>query len=325
MKVKIKGRNSRISFLLVLTLIVLAICSLFIGVQNLSVMDLFRLTDNQKIVLLTTRIPRTISLLLAGSTLAVSGLLMQHLTQNRFVSPTTAGTLASARLGIIISLLFFSQSHLLSKTVAAFIFSFIGTLFFTSFLKTIKLKNTVMVPLVGMMFGNVINSFSSYLAIQHELVQNTSSWLQGNFSLISSGNYQLLYLSVPLMLVISLFAHYFTIMGLGEDISTELGIPYFALELLGIVLVALATTSVLLTVGSIPFVGIVIPNLIAMKMRDHFGNILIPVALSGSVFLLVTDILSRIIIYPYEIPISVVIGVIGSITFILLLLRGEKA
>lgn len=325
MKVKIKGRNSRISFLLVLTLIVLAICSLFIGVQNLSVMDLFRLTDNQKIVLLTTRIPRTISLLLAGSTLAVSGLLMQHLTQNRFVSPTTAGTLASARLGIIISLLFFSQSHLLSKTVAAFIFSFIGTLFFTSFLKTIKLKNTVMVPLVGMMFGNVINSFSSYLAIQHELVQNTSSWLQGNFSLISSGNYQLLYLSVPLMLVISLFAHYFTIMGLGEDISTELGIPYFALELLGIVLVALATTSVLLTVGSIPFVGIVIPNLIAMKKGDHFGNILIPVALSGSVFLLVTDILSRIIIYPYEIPISVVIGVIGSITFILLLLRGEKA
>lgn len=288
-------------------------------------MDLFRLTDNQKIVLLTTRIPRTISLLLAGSTLAVSGLLMQHLTQNRFVSPTTAGTLASARLGIIISLLFFSQSHLLSKTVAAFIFSFIGTLFFTSFLKTIKLKNTVMVPLVGMMFGNVINSFSSYLAIQHELVQNTSSWLQGNFSLISSGNYQLLYLSVPLMLVISLFAHYFTIMGLGEDISTELGIPYFALELLGIVLVALATTSVLLTVGSIPFVGIVIPNLIAMKKGDHFGNILIPVALSGSVFLLVTDILSRIIIYPYEIPISVVIGVIGSITFILLLLRGEKA
>lgn len=325
MKVKIKGRNSRISFLLVLTLIVLAIGSLFIGVQNLSVMDLFRLTDNQKIVLLTTRIPRTISLLLAGSTLAVSGLLMQHLTQNRFVSPTTAGTLASARLGIIISLLFFSQSHLLSKTVAAFIFSFIGTLFFTSFLKTIKLKNTVMVPLVGMMFGNVINSFSSYLAIQHELVQNTSSWLQGNFSLISSGNYQLLYLSVPLMLVISLFAHYFTIMGLGEDISTELGIPYFALELLGIVLVALATTSVLLTVGSIPFVGIVIPNLIAMKKGDHFGNILIPVALSGSVFLLVTDILSRIIIYPYEIPISVVIGVIGSITFILLLLRGEKA
>ena len=325
MKVKIKGRNSRISFLLVLTLIVLAICSLFIGVQNLSVMDLFRLTDNQKIVLLTTRIPRTISLLLAGSTLAVSGLLMQHLTQNRFVSPTTAGTLASARLGIIISLLFFSQSHLLSKTVAAFIFSFIGTLFFTSFLKTIKLKNTVMVPLVGMMFGNVINSFSSYLAIQHELVQNTSSWLQGNFSLISSGNYQLLYLSVSLMLVISLFAHYFTIMGLGEDISTELGIPYFALELLGIVLVDLATTSVLLTVGSIPFVGIVIPNLIAMKKGDHFGNILIPVALSGSVFLLVTDILSRIIIYPYEIPISVVIGVIGSITFILLLLRGEKA
>lgn len=298
--------------------------SLFIGVQNVSPLDVLSMNEVQRTVFFTARIPRTLSLILAGSTLAVCGLLMQHLTQNKFVSPTTAGTLASARLGIILSMVLFSQTNLLSQTVIAFIFSVLGTLFFTTFLRTIKLKNTIMVPLVGMMFGNIIQSFGTFIAIQYEIVQNVSSWLQGNFSLVTSANVHLLFLTIPLLIIISCLAHYFTIMGLGKDVSLELGIPYLTLELIGIILVALATTTVILTTGSIPFVGIIIPNLVAIKRGDHFGKILFPVAFFGAVFLLITDIFSRIIIFPYEIPISVIIGVLGSLVFIFLLLRGEK-
>ena len=282
------------------------------------------MNDIQRTIFLTARIPRTLSLILAGSTLAVCGLLMQHLTQNKFVSPTTAGTLASARLGIILSMVLFSQANVFSQIVIAFFFSVLGTLFFTTFLRTIKLKNTIMVPLVGMMFGNIIQSFGTFIAIQYEMVQNVSSWLQGNFSLVTSSNVHLLFLTIPLLIIISCLAHYFTIMGLGKDVSLELGIPYLTLELIGIVLVALATTTVILTTGSIPFVGIIIPNLVAIKKGDHFGNILFPVAFFGAVFLLITDIFSRLIIFPYEIPISVIIGVLGSLAFIFLLLRGER-
>lgn len=306
-------------------LIILIVFSLLIGVQDVLPTDIFSLNDIQKTVLLTARIPRTLSLILAGSTLAVCGLLMQHLTQNKFVSPTTAGTLSSARFGIIITMIFFNQSNVFSQTLIAFIFSVLGTTFFTTFLRTVKLKNTIMVPLVGMMFGNIIHSFGNFLAVQYEIVQNVSSWLQGNFSLIISSNYRLLFLSVPLLIIISSLAHYFTIMGLGKDVSVELGIPYDRLELIGIVLVSLATTAVILTVGNIPFVGIIIPNLVAIKKGDHFGKIILPVAFSGALFLLVTDTLSRILIFPYEIPISVIIGALGSMVFIFLLLRGEKA
>lgn len=313
-----------VNSLMIFLLICISITSLFIGVQNLSIRDLFELTEVQRIVLMTTRIPRTISLILAGSTLAVSGLLMQQLTQNKFVSPTTAGTMASARLGIVVAMIFFSQSTLGQKTGLAFLFSLIGTFVFTLFIRTVKNKKAVMIPLVGLMYGNIVNSLSTYLAVQYEIVQNTSSWLQGNFALISSANYQLLFLSIPLFFIIYLLAHYFTIMGLGRDVSTELGIPYSVLELIGITVISLATSGIILTVGSIPFVGIVIPNLVSLKRGDHFGKILFPTAYFGALFLLFSDILSRTLIFPYEIPISVIIGVVGSVLFLYLLLRGES-
>jgi iron complex transport system permease protein len=308
-----------------LILLVVALISLLIGVQELTFFDLFQLSDIQRTILFSTRIPRTVSLILAGSTLSISGLLMQQLTQNKFVSPTTAGTMASARFGVIMAMIFFNHVTVLQQTIFAFICATVGTLFFTSFLRTIKLKDSVMVPLVGIMFGNIISSVGSYFAIQHEIVQNASSWLQGNFSLISSGNYQLIFLSIPMLVIIYLFAHYFTIMGLGKDVALELGVSYHTIELIGIVLVALATSAIILTVGQIAFVGIIIPNLISLKTGDNFRRILFPTAITGALFLLVMDIFARWIIFPYEVPVSVVVGVIGSALFLYLLLKGEKA
>lgn len=319
----IKIRANQYSLLMISILALLIILSIFTGVKEIGIIDLFHLTDSQKLILWTTRIPRTVSLVLAGSTLAVSGLLMQQMTQNKFVSPTTAGTLASTRLGIVVAIIFFSHSSTSLKTGLAFLFALVGTFLFILFVRTVKLKNAVMIPLVGLMFGNIVNSLSTYLAVQYEVVQNTSSWLMGNFALISSNNYQLLFLTIPLLFFILLLAHYFTIIGLGEDVAVELGVPYKLLEFLGVSIVSLATASVILTVGSIPFVGVVVPNLVSLRKGDHFKKILFPTALVGALFMLVTDILSRTVIYPYEIPISVVIGVVGSVLFLYLLLRGE--
>lgn len=319
----LKTATQKQSTLLLPLLAMLIVLSVFTGVNDIGVVDLFKLTDAQKLILWTTRIPRTVSLLLAGSTLSVSGLLMQQMTQNKFVSPTTAGTLASTRLGIVIAIIFFSHSSTGLKTGLAFLFALAGTFLFMLFVRTVKLKNAVMIPLVGLMFDNIVNSFSTYLAVQYEVVQNTSSWLMGNFSLISSRNYQLLFLTIPLLFFVLLLAHYFTVIGLGKDVAVELGVPYKLLEFLGVSIVSLATASVILTVGSIPFVGIVVPNLVSLRKGDHFKKILFPTALVGALFMLVTDILSRTVIYPYEIPISVVIGVVGSVLFLYLLLRGE--
>ena len=141
---------------------------------------------------------------------------MQQLSRNRFVSPTTAGTMDSARLGILMAILFFPTASMLLKTTIAVIVSFLGTLLFMTILSRLKFKDTIFVPLVGIMFGNIIGSITAFIAYKEDLLQNLSGWLQGDFSLVMSGRYELLYFSIPTLIVAYLFAHRFSIVGMGE-------------------------------------------------------------------------------------------------------------
>ena len=306
---------------LFLLLILLTIVSLFVGVKDLSFVDLFVENGEQQLVFFATRIPRTISLLLAGSTLSICGLIMQHLTQNKFVSPTTAGTMDSARLGILVVMLFLPNAPLSVRSLVAFIFAFLGTMVFLALTKLLPARNQLMLPLIGVMFGNIIGSIATFFAYQFQLVQNMSSWLQGNFSTVMKGSYELLYLTIPLFLVIYLFAYQFTIVGFGEDLATNLGVNYRWMQIFGVGLVALASAVVLIMVGSIPFLGVVIPNVVSLIYGDNIKNTLSITAISGSLFLIVCDIIARVVIAPYEVPVSVVVGVLGSILFVILLTR----
>lgn len=306
-------------------LLLLAGLSIFVGVKDISLTEVLRLDSQQQLVLFTTRVPRTISLVIAGSTISVSGLIMQHLTQNKFVSPSTAGTMDSARLGILVVMLFFPTAPLLLRSFVAFLFALGGTMIFIYITKFLPAKNQVMIPLVGVMFGNIVGSIATFFAYQFQLVQNMSSWLQGNFSTVMKGNYELLYLTVPLLVIIYFFAYQFTVAGMGEDMAVNLGMNYQQIQMLGLGIVALASAVVLIMVGSIPFLGVIVPNLVSMRYGDHMKNTLPITAMVGGIFLLICDILARILIAPYEIPVSVVVGVLGSLVFIALLMRRQPA
>lgn len=298
--------------------------SVLIGVKDLSFSQLLKGDGETLFLIFTTRLPRTISLVLAGAALSVCGLVMQQLTQNKFVSPTTAGTMDSARLGIVFVMLFLPQASPLQKTAVAFLFAFLGTGLFLMVARLLPGKNSLLLPLVGVMFGNIVGSMATFLAYEKDLVQNMASWLQGNFALVMKGNYELLYLLLPAGVLLYFFAYAFTIVGLGEDLARNVGINYQKMQLLGLLLVALSSALVLLLVGSIPFLGVVIPNLVAYFYGDHLQKNLGKTALYGSLFLLVCDILARLIIFPYELSVSVVVGVIGSGLFLGLLLKGTR-
>lgn len=296
--------------------------SLFIGVKDLDGQLFFK--GEQQLIFFATRLPRTISLLVAGSTLSVCGLVMQQLTQNKFVSPTTAGTMDSARLGILVVMLFLPDAPLLLRSGVAFLFAFLGTLLFLQLTRFLPGKNQMMVPLVGVMFGNIIGSMATFFAYQFELVQNMSSWLQGNFATVMRGSYELLYLAVPLLGVIYYFAYHFTVAGMGEDLAQNLGLNYRRVQYLGLGLVALASSLVLIMVGTVPFIGVIVPNLVSLRYGDQMKNTLGLTAWLGSVFLIACDILARVVIPPYEIPVSVIVGVLGSVLFIFLLVRRQQ-
>lgn len=309
---------------LVISLILFSIVSIFLGVSQVSISDIFSLTASQKQVLFTSRIPRLLSILIAGASMSVCGLIMQQLSRNKFVSPTTAGTLDSARLGILVAMMAFTGAGMLQKMIASFAFALIGTFVFMKILEKIKFKDAIFIPLVGLVFGNIINSISTFFAYKNDLIQNMTSWMQGDFSMIMSGNYELMYVSVPILVIAYIYANQFTIAGLGEDFSRNLGLNYRRVVNFGLMIVALATAAVVLSVGVIPFLGLIIPNIVTIYQGDHLKNTLLHTALLGALFVLICDVIGRVVIYPYEIPISLTVGVIGSGIFIYLLLRRNK-
>lgn len=309
---------------LVLLIIVLSFISVIIGVKDVNILEIFSFKGEGAEILVMSRLARLFSILVAGMGMSISGLIMQHLSRNKFVSPTTAATVDSAKMGLLFSLLIFTNATTMQKMLVSFAFSIVGTLVFMKILNKIKFKNVIFIPLVGLMVGNIIDSISTFLAYRYDLVQNMSSWIQGDFSMITKGRYELLLISIPLIFLAFLFANKFTLAGLGEDFSANLGLNYKRVVHIGIGIVALITSVVVITVGRIPFLGLIIPNIVTIFYGDNMKKNIVPTALVGGAFLLMCDIFGRLIIYPYEISISLTVGVIGSIVFLYLLMRGKN-
>ena len=306
---------------LVLILIILSVFSLFVGVSTLSIGDIIAFKEDKIRLLMISRVPRLVSILVAGIGLSVSGLIMQQISRNKFVSPTTAATTDFAKLGILVGMMYMGQAGQMTKMLVAFVFAMVGTVVFMTMMKRIQLKNIIFVPLVGMMLGKVIGSITSYFSYKYDLVQNISSWMEGNLSVIMAGNYEMLYLSIPVVLIGFIYANQFTIAGMGEDFATNLGLNYKAIVNIGLGIVALITAVTLVTVGNIPFLGLIIPNIVSMYVGDNLRNSLYHTALLGPIFLLVCDILGRIVIYPFEVSIGMMVGVIGGVLFLIMILR----
>ena len=303
--------------------------SLFVGVLDINPQSLFAGDGGQWEVFFISRLPRLLAILCTGVGMSVAGLIMQQLCSNKFVSPTTGATISSAQFGILLALLFMPSSTLWSRAFFAFACAILGTWVFVWFIQRIQFKDAVMVPLVGIMFGNVIGGITNYLSYKYEMTQAMSSWLVGHFSIVLSGNYELVWLSVPLVVLAFVFANHFNIVGMGKDFSRNLGVPYNLVLFGGLTIAAMITASVVVVVGAISYIGLIVPNVVAMFKGDRIRGTLVDTALFGAIFVLGCDVIARTVIAPYELPIELVVGILGSVIFIALLLyslnHGRKA
>lgn len=306
---------------LILSLIILSFVSLFLGASEISIIQILNNDIESLNVMLISRIPRLITILLAGVGMSICGLIMQSISQNKFVSPTTGATIDSAQLGIVFCTIFVPSAGIVEKSLIAFIFSLTGTFVFMTLLRKLKLKNVIFVPLIGIMLGNIIGAITNFLGYKYDIMQSVGSWMQGSFSMILKGNYELLYISVPLIIIAILYANKFTVAGMGEDFSTNLGLDYNKIVNIGLVIVALVTVSVIITAGSIPYIGLIVPNIVSLYKGDNLSENIFDTAVVGALLVLVCDIVSRIVIYPYEVSVGLTIGVIGSIVFLCMILR----
>lgn len=322
-------RERMTTVILVIVLLVLSVISLFVGVMDITPGALLSGNIEQLEIFIISRLPRLLAILCTGVGMSVAGLIMQQLCMNKFVSPTTGATISSAQLGILLALLFMPDSTLWSRAIFAFASAVFGTWIFVWFIQKIRFKDSVMVPLVGIMFGNVISGVTSYLAYKYEMTQALSSWLVGHFSMVLKGRYEMVYLVVPLVILAFIFANHFNIAGMGKDFSKNLGVSYNMVLIMGLTIAAMITAAVVVVVGSISYIGLIVPNIVTMFKGDKIRGTLVDTALFGACFVLVCDMTGRIAIAPYELPIELIVGIIGSILFVILLLyrlkNGRKA
>lgn len=302
--------------------LVLAIISLFIGVSDVSLRTLFAAEGNNAVqILLISRIPRTLAIILAGMSMAVAGMIMQMLARNRFVEPSTAGTVESASLGILAVTMLAPETPVFGKMLVAALFALAGTALFLRILRQIPLRSVLIVPLVGIMLGGVISAITTFIAYRYDLMQSLNSWTTGDFSGVLRGRYELLWISFALTVMAYIAADRFTVAGMGEDFTTNLGLNYKKVVTLGLVIVSMVTAVVVVSVGMIPFLGLIVPNVVSMMMGDNMRRSVPWVAVLGAGLVLACDIAGRLIRYPYEIPIGTMMGVVGSALFLYLLLR----
>jgi iron complex transport system permease protein len=300
----------------------MAIVSGVLGVLLLSAASMMiGVADASAEILWVSRFPRTVAVVLAGTAMAVCGLLMQLLVRNRFVEPSMVGTTEAAGLGLVAVTLLWPGSPLMVKMCVASVFALAGTVLFLRVVRLLPVHATVLVPLVGLMLGGVIAAITTFFAFQHDLLQTLNSWMTGDFSGVLRGRYELLWLVATLVAIAFVVADRFTVAGMGESFSTNVGLNHRGVVALGLTMVAVISAVVVVTVGVIPFLGLVVPNVVSAVVGDNARRSLPWVALLGAALVLVCDIVGRLVRYPYEIPVGTVMGVLGAGFFLYLLLR----
>lgn len=303
---------------------VLCVVSVLLGARQMVWSDLLSFSGDAWLTLTASRLPRLAALVLTGAGLSVCGVILQHIVRNKFVEPGTTGGLDAAKLGILVALTVMPAAGTLSRMLFALVFCLMASLLFIAVIRRIQFRNLVLVPVVGLMYGSVLTSIAEFYAYSHNILQSMQGWLLGDFSRVVQGHYEILYLIFPVVMLAYLYAHRFTVLGMGEDIATSLGLGYAATAIIGLVLVALTISATVIAVGAIPFVGLVVPQMVAMRCGENLRRTLPLVALGGASLLLACDIAGRLMMYPFEVPIGLTAGAVGGVMFLALIVRGLR-
>lgn len=301
--------------------LILVVVSLFVG--SLSGVTMEALLQGDPLgwaVIWHSRLPRTAAIILSAAGLSAAGMIMQAISRNKFMSPSTSGTTDAAAFGLLLSFILLNEQPGIVQTLFAFVFALASTLLFTSVVNRLKLREVVYVPLIGMMYGGLISALTTAVAYRFDVMQMMSSIGLGSFARL--GDFSVIYIVVvPLGLAV-LYSTKFSIIGLGEDFAKNLGLRYNQVVFMGLLIVALVSASTFVAVGPLPFIGLIIPNMATSFYGDNLKKSIVDLMIFGADFVLLCDIFSRLVIYPFEMSVSLTISVVGGVIFMAYLLRG---
>jgi len=280
-------------------------------------------------IVLEIRLPRVILAGLVGAALATAGATYQGLFRNPLADPYLIGVAQGASLGAVIGFLLPITWHSSGFGIIP-LFAFIGALFSTAIVYGLaRVGKTVLVTtliLAGVALGALLGSIVSYLIISSgEKMHGIIFWLMGSFSLStwSEVGIVLPYVAVGTA-VILIFARLLNITQLDDEQAQQLGVNVERLKLILLAAATLITAASVSFVGTIGFVGIVIPHAVRLIWGGDYRFLLPLSVLTGAIFMILADLAARTVLAPTEIPIGVITSICGAPFFFYLLRRRKK-
>lgn len=326
-----KPRRAAALFALLL-LFLWAACalSLCLGAQPLPLSQVVRALlvrdpqDTAFRILAYVRIPRTLAALLAGGALSLAGTLLQSVLSNPMASPNVIGVNAGAGFAVmLVSALGAGPSPLTGA--AAFAGAFLTALFIYALGVRARLSRTTLI-LSGVAVNSILNAGINALTLFFPDVSiGVSGFMIGGFSgvTLAAVRFALPYLLIGALMALLLCTD-LNVLGLGDETAAALGLSLRRTRLLSIAAAALLAGAAVSFAGLISFAGLLFPH-IARRLFGHDNRVLMPAAtLLGSAFVLLCDVFSRTAFAPFEVPVGVVMSLLGGPFFLFLLIRGER-
>jgi iron complex transport system permease protein len=279
-------------------------------------------------VLFYIRIPRTLLGFAIGGSLSLAGAILQGIYRNPLVEPYTLGISGGASLGVTFAIV--AGLHLLNILLLP-LAGFIGA-FTTIFLVyTLSLKKGALsvnrMLLIGVMISFISSSLMMFLMsiTATENIHGIVFWIMGSLNESNTAMIgAMVVLSIVCLLIAYLFVMPLNALRLGEEKARHLGINSNATIRILFVITSVLTGACIAVGGVIGFVGLVIPHIVRLFVGSDYRIMLVSSFLSGSIFLILCDIIARTIISPNELPIGVITGIVGGVVFIVLLSRSQK-
>jgi iron complex transport system permease protein len=271
------------------------------------------------------RLPRVILAAFVGGTLALGGLVFQALLRNPLAEPYILGISGGSAIGAILAMLIG-----LSYFPGVAIFSFAGSLLVLAFVTTLAgttLGNTMLGKDSLLLGGVMMNAFCAAVIMflismtRSFQVQHILYWLMGDLATIQKGQLSILFLLFPCFIIIFVLSRPMNLLLLGKETAAAMGINVKKIVLLLLVVTSLMVSIIVSLSGLVGFVGLVIPHIFRLVIGpDH--RILVPSCLlGGASYLILCDLLARILPSSGELPVGIITALIGAPLFIILLLR----
>ena len=273
-------------------------------------------------IILSIRIPRVLCVALTGAALSVSGAAMQGLLRNPLADGSTLGVSAGASLGAVITIAFGGTIPFISSVGTMFmamLFAFLSLVLILSLSYKLDCSlSTNTIILVGVIFSMFVSSILSLITtFAYDRVRNITFWTMG--SLAGSTYREVLILLATLVvfgLILISKARELNAFAIGEDNARNIGVNIRAVKLVVLVSVSVIIGVCVSIGGTIGFVGLVCPHMVRMIVGPNHKRLLPACVFGGAVFLMLADLVARVILAPLELPIGVVTSFIGAILFV---------